>query len=122
MPRYSEAWRMSMTSRTSGTSRLERTAELRMVSSGRYGNLRRDSGKPAGTFVYNAVSWGISRVFRHLQDFHRLWVCQFGRFPENVPAKSAARWGAHKTCPKNLGCYAGWCTTGLNSGRRGDAE
>src|ERR1035437_2524959 len=104
---------MSMTSRTSGTSRLERIAALRMVSSSKDCILRRDSGNPAGSFVYNADSWGISRYFRKLREDRGLLGVRFGGFSAMVPAKSATDCGAGTACHKNLGCYAGWCVPAL---------
>src|ERR1035437_4968219 len=104
---------MSMTSRTSGTSRLERIAALRMVASSKDCILRRDSGNPAGSFVYNADSRDISRYFRKLQEDRGFLGVRFGRFPGIVSAESAAGWGADTACHKNLRCYAGWCVPAL---------
>jgi hypothetical protein len=59
-----------MTSRTSETSRLERTAALCMIAPRRQSFPERDSGTAAGNLVYNAVSTGISRVFRELQEIN----------------------------------------------------
>jgi hypothetical protein len=47
-------------------------ALLRMIASWGENDPRRDSGIPAGTLVYSAVSPGISRVFRGLQEINRI--------------------------------------------------
>jgi hypothetical protein len=57
-----------------------------MVASSKDCILRRYSGNPAGTFVYNAVSRGISRYFRKLKEIRGLLGYRFGRFPGIVPA------------------------------------
>src|SRR5664279_6400398 len=57
---------MSMTSRISGTSRLERAAAFRMISSGRNLNLRQGAGISAGELV------GITRIHRFVQGVLRL--------------------------------------------------
>jgi hypothetical protein len=46
-------------------------ALLRMIASWDENDPRRDSGIPAGTLVYSAVSPGISRIFRELQEINR---------------------------------------------------
>jgi hypothetical protein len=46
-------------------------ALLRMIASWGENDPRRDSGIPAGTLVYSAVSHDISRIFRELQDINR---------------------------------------------------
>jgi hypothetical protein len=42
-----------------------------MIASWGENDPRRDSGIPAGTLVYSAVSHGISRIFRELQEINR---------------------------------------------------
>jgi hypothetical protein len=61
---------MSITSRNSETSRLERTAALRMIVTRRQSFPERHSGMAAGNLVYNAVLTDISRVFRKLQEIN----------------------------------------------------
>jgi hypothetical protein len=46
-------------------------ALLRMIASWGENDPRRDSGIPAGTLVYSAVSHDISRIFRELQEINR---------------------------------------------------
>src|SRR5271166_6363771 len=61
---------MSMTSRTSGTRRLERAAAMRMIAPGGRTASEGDSGRHTGSLVYSAESPVNSRDFRYLQEIN----------------------------------------------------
>jgi hypothetical protein len=70
--------------------------------------LRHDSGKSAGSLVYNAVSSELSRVFREFHEIHRLSGLGLGSGSERPRTANPTGWAFIATRPKILCHCDGW--------------
>jgi hypothetical protein len=80
-----------------------------MAASSTAKGLTVDSGKSAGSVVFNADSPVISRDFRQLQEIHPFFACRFGSVKEQYAKANPAGWGCALDAPKLLGYWDGRC-------------
>src|SRR5580658_3192988 len=120
---------MSMTSRISGTRRLERAAVLRILAS-RKTTANESEFRRMGRYPVFNLSWaGDSRFFRHLQEIHGTFCTVLGRVcveDKRVIGRRAVQWGLWRRVTQSLVpaiqmVRIGWCgangVAGAGAGR-----
>src|SRR5215469_7825512 len=99
---------MSMTSRTSGTRRLERAAAWRIISFLERA-AKRESGGATVSLVYSAFLPVITRNFGSLPEIHGELHHSCGSYSGLIPLKTQQVGSAPGRRRKMVGCCGGWC-------------